>query len=214
MNKRKNNNKRRTVTAKRRVSYSKPAKRTKRRVSGFSPAVVAGAKRRRKKRKVKGLTGNPIMDAIAGLAVGTGLAMAATKFIPIENKKARDGIIAALGVGVLMFGAKQKDRFIQGIGSGMTVVGGTQLAQDFGVMPALTGFMSGIGVTEDEDVMFIEMQGLSEQDMMGALAEQDMMSGPNQRIPIVSGHNDMEYDDSRLNNNMNGDMPPVISNVF
>lgn len=200
----KGNNKKRPNSSTRKRTYSKPKAKTKRRMSGFSPAVVSGPKKRRKKRKVKGLTGNPILDAVLGLGIGTAAAMALTKFIPMENKKARDGIIAALGVAALMFGAKQNDRLVQGVGSGLLVVGGTQLAQDFGVMQGLTGFMNGMGVTEDEDVMFIEMQGVPQQDVMGRL--QEMMNGPNQIVPVISGNN---YGTE----NMGNDMPSVVSNT-
>jgi len=159
-------------------------------VSGTMPRVVSGI-RRIKRKKVSGLSisKNPMIDTLIGVGIGVGVGMAMNKFVPIENGNMKAAGITGAGGIIDYLGSQQNSPLLKGIGYGTAAIGASKMAQQFGVLQGVTDFMSGIGlIDETDDVMFIEMNGLD---------EQNMMNGPNQMIPMVSS--------------VGSDMPSVIS---
>jgi len=194
-----------TKTPKRTTTTNSKTVRTvnKRKINGQMPAVVSGKRKKKRKKKVS-FTGDPLMDTILGVIVGTGGAIAFNKFVPMEDKKMKDALMTLLGGATIFFGAKQKNNFLKAAGVSVTAVGGVNLAKDFGVMQGMTDFMAGIGVIDDdEDVMFIEM---------GTLTQQNPMAGPPQQLPVVSGGMTDEAD--AINVMGNSDMPRVVSGPY
>ena len=160
--------KKRSVKRKKHTHYG-PVKKHRRRVNGLNPAVVSGTKRRKHRRKkVSGLTGNDFMDALLGTVVGIAVGVVYDKMAPITDAKTKHGLEAALGLGVAFFGSQKKNMFMLGAGFGLAADGIKSTAEDFGVITGMQNMMAGMGLTAAEpDAMLIEMNGMEQQKMMG-----------------------------------------------
>lgn len=175
--------KRKTATRRKKHTHYGPVRKHKRRVNGLQPAIVSGHRmhhRKRRRKKVSGVTGSPIMDAILGVAAGTTTGIILDKVIPDSvDKKIVSGIKVVGGAAAAYMGIKKNNHLLTGAGLGLTAQGLNSAAHDFGIIQGVEDFMSGIGLDKGSDAMLIEMNG-TEEIMSG-----NEMGATN--VPVVSG---------------------------
>ena len=171
-----------------------------RRISGNQPAVVSGIRRKRRKRKMSGITGNDMMDVVLGSLVGAAVSVVYEKMAPIQNAKVKHGVQALLGIGAIYMGEKKKNSLLLGVGAGITAEALHSVAQDFGVIQGVHDFMAGMGLTKPDELL-ISMNGtMADQPAIVSGGMHDIMNGTQN---IMNGP--LDYTP------MNGDMPSVVN---
>ena len=156
------------MATKKHASRKRSTKRRTRRVSGLQPAVVSGlkkhhAKKRRKRVSGTGLTGNKIIDALLGTAIGAGTGIVIDKMSPESvDKKIIDTVKVLGGAAMAYAGNKSSNNLVMGIGLGLSGQGMATAAKNFGIIQGVTDFMNGISDGSSKDAMLIEMNGLTD----------------------------------------------------
>ncbi len=179
----------------RRHTHQGSVRKHKRRVNGVNPAVVSGMKRKRRK-KVSGIGGGEIMQALLGLAGGVGTGILIDKVTPASiNPNLKEAGKGLLGAGALYYGIKNKKMSMIGAGLGLTGHAVNGLAHSTGVVQGVQDFMAGIGIGNDNDEMLIEINGMD--DTNGTT-----IMGLDQSVPVISG---------AMPSVVSGAMPSVVS---
>ena len=186
--------------AKRRKTSSR---RKKRRVSGnqsFAPTVISGTRgkhgksKKRRRKKVSGLTGSDTGDLLLGGIIGVGIGVLVDRFNPMD---------ARIGDGVKILGGaalalNSKDKMYQGVGLGLAANGVSTGVHNFGLVHGLDDMLHGLGIStpNGKDTMLIEMNGVD--------VNSTKFNGTSEDQPkIVSG-------DQQSPMNGNG-MPSIVS---
>lgn len=174
----------------------KKTTRRRKRMSGdqaFAPAVISGRKRRKskarpaKRRKKRSGIGavDSTMKTLFGVLLGAGAGIAINKLAPDSWKgKMLSGGKAIAGAGAAFVG--KKNPLVFGIGIGLALEGGFELANQTGLIAGMEDFMAGIGAGET-DSMTIEMNGLDEGEVSGTPQNAGRMMGESAMPKVISG---------------------------
>lgn len=161
----------------------------RRKLSGdqaFSPAIVSGIKRKKKrsKRSRIGAIDSEAIKVIAGGIAGALAGYFAENLIPgnVSSKIKNAGILVA-GAGTSVFGYNKKNMPLLAFGIGLSAGSAVSLAKDTGILKGMDSFIRGMGLGK-EDSMLIEMNGVD-------LNSTKFISGDEQFNPdVISGYED------------------------
>lgn len=186
------------------------SRKRRRRLSGdpsLAPSVISGTRRktkrktRRKRGKMGFVTGNELGDVLLGFAGGFATAVGVNKLVPAEYAKMKKYIGVGAGTLATIIGSTKKKPILLGFGLGLGAPGAMGIAQDAGLISGMDEFMSGIGMSKDDE-MLIEMNGVEINDTNFMSGNQNMLN------PSVIGN---DNDKSEVNATDRGGMPSIVS---